>query len=233
MRSSEITHPGPSTSWLLYWVARLWFFLFGWDTEGDAPQTAKGVLIAAPHTTNWDLPHMLAASFLFRLRISWLGKHTLFRPPLGGLLRGLGGIAIDRSSPQGSVQGLAELFKNSDKLIIAIPPEGTRSKRDHWKSGFYWIAYTAQVPIICGTLDYEKRRAGLGFSFIPTGDIKADMDRIRAFYADKRGKFPEEESTIQLKEESEPGAGPPPEGVTVPAAPGGTPAELKLPVEPT
>jgi 1-acyl-sn-glycerol-3-phosphate acyltransferase len=213
MRSSEIAHPGPTTSLFLYWLARLWFWLFGWDTEGDAPSVPKGVLIAAPHTTNWDLPHMLAASFLFRIRISWLGKDTLFKPPLGVLLRALGGISIDRSSPQGSVQALAELYARSDKLVIAVPPEGTRSKRDQWKSGFYWIAYTAQVPIICGYLDYEKKRAGLGFHFVPTGDVRADMDRIRAFYADKRGKFPELESVIGLKEESE------------------TPEPLKIPVE--
>lgn len=203
MRSSEITHPGPSTNKLLYWIARLWFFAFGWDTEGEAPNVSKGVLIAAPHTTNWDLPHMLAASFLFRIKISWLGKHTLFKPPFGGFMRWLGGVAIDRSSPQGSVQALAELFSRSDKLVIAVPPEGTRDKREHWKSGFYWIAYTAKVPIICGYLDYEKRRAGLGFHFVPTGDVKADMDRIRAFYKDKRGKFPDLESGILLREEEE------------------------------
>jgi 1-acyl-sn-glycerol-3-phosphate acyltransferase len=203
MRSSEIGHQGPTTSLFLYWVARLWFGLFGWDTDGDPPQFSKGVIIAAPHTTNWDLPHMLAATYLYRLHMSWLGKDTLFRFPMGVLLRWLGGIAIDRSSPQGSVQALADLFGRTDKLAIAIPPEGTRSRREHWKSGFYWVAYTAQVPIVCCYLDYAKKRAGMGLAFVPTGNVREDMDRIRAFYADKRGKFPELESTIVLKEELE------------------------------
>ena len=190
----------------MYWVARLWFFVFGWTLDGEAPDVAKGVLIAAPHTTNWDLPHMLAASFAFRVKLSWLGKHTLFKPPWGWFMRFLGGVPIDRSSPQGSVQGVANQLTAADQLIIAVPPEGTRGKRDHWKSGFYWIAHTAQVPIICGYLDYGNKRAGLGFSFVPTGDVKSDMERIRQFYADKRGKFPEEESTIALREETEPAA---------------------------
>jgi 1-acyl-sn-glycerol-3-phosphate acyltransferase len=132
-------------------------------------------------------------------------------------MRLLGGVAIDRTAAHGAVQGTADLLGASDKLVIAVPPEGTRGKRDRWKSGFYWIAYTAKVPIICGYLDYSRRRAGLGFVFHPTGDIKSDMERIRAFYADKRGKFPEKESTIRLPEEegtpSEPTGLPPTEAV--------------------
>ena len=201
MIPSRVSHPGPSTPLVLYWAARLWFRVFGWDTEGDAPQVAKGVLIAAPHTTNWDLPHMLAASLVYRYRISWLGKHTLFRPPWGWFMRFLGGVPIDRSSPQGMVQSAADQLKSASQLVLAIPPSGSRSRRDHWKSGFYWIAYEAQVPVVCGYLDYRRKRAGLGYSFVPTGDVKADMEKVRAFYADIRGKFPENETPILLKEE--------------------------------
>jgi 1-acyl-sn-glycerol-3-phosphate acyltransferase len=146
---------------------------------------------------------MLAASFVFRLRISWLGKHTLFRPPFGWFMRALGGVPIDRGSPQGMVGSVAAKLTAADQLVIAVPPSGTRSRRDHWKSGFYWIAHTAQVPVICGYLDYSRRRAGLGFLFVPTGDVKADMEQVRAFYADKRGKKPENESTVLLREELE------------------------------
>jgi 1-acyl-sn-glycerol-3-phosphate acyltransferase len=207
VRPSTIDHDGPSTSWWLYWLARLWMWVFGWDVDGESPKDiSKAVLIAAPHTSNWDLPHMLAASLVYRLRLSWLGKHTLFRPPWGWFMRALGGVPIDRTAANGAVRGVADQIAAIDKVMIAVPPSGTRSKRDHWKSGFYWIAHTAQVPIVCAYLDYEKRRAGLGFSFVPTGDIQADMDRIRAFYADKRGKFPEQESAMVLIEERRGGA---------------------------
>ncbi len=176
---------------------------FGWDVEGDPPQVRKAVLIAAPHTTNWDLPHMLAASLIFRVRLSWMGKHTLFKPPMGWLLHLLGGVPVDRRAPGGLVHHVAGTLSASEQLVIAIPPSGTRGRSDRWKSGFYWIAHTAQVPIVCSYLDYGRRRAGLGFHFVPTGDITSDMDRIREFYASIRGKNPDMESTIVLKEELE------------------------------
>jgi 1-acyl-sn-glycerol-3-phosphate acyltransferase len=201
MRPPKVDHPGPTTPWLLYWAARLWMWVFGWDVEGDSPQAAKGVVIAAPHTSNWDLPHMLAASLVFRVRLSWLGKHTLFRPPFGWFMRALGGRPIDRTTPQGAVKSVADQLVAADKLFIAVPPSGTRSRRENWKSGFYWIAYSAQVPIVCGYLDYSRKKAGLGFSFVPTGDVRSDMERIRDFYADKRGKFPDCETPAILREE--------------------------------
>ncbi len=201
MRSSAIAHPGPTTAWWLYWLARVWMWVFRWDVEGDAPQHPKGVVIAAPHTTNWDLPHMLAASFIFRFRVSWLGKDSLFKPPFGWLMRWMGGVPVDRSGAKGLVGAAAEMLEGANQLMIAVPPSGTRGKRDGWKSGFYWIAHTAQVPVICGYLDYSRRRACLGYSFVPTGDVDADMEKVRAFYASVRGKFPELESTIRLKAE--------------------------------
>ncbi|MBX2801215.1 MAG: lysophospholipid acyltransferase family protein [Myxococcales bacterium] len=201
MRSSEITHPGPTTSLLLYWFARLWMFVFRWDVEGGPPDSPTGVVIAAPHTSNWDLAHMLAASLIFRFRVSWLGKDSLFRPPFGWFMRALGGVPVDRSAPGGLVQQAADALTRTERLMIAVPPSGTRGKRDGWKSGFYWIAHTAQVPVVCGYLDYSRRVAGLGYAFVPSGDVAADMEKVREVYATFRGKFPELESTIQLKEE--------------------------------
>lgn len=209
MRSSAIAHPGPSTSWLLYWVGRLWMTVFGWKTEGEPPQLEKAVLIAAPHTTNWDLPHMLAAAWVYRMRISWLGKHTLFKGPWGWLLRALGGVPVDRSGPHGLVREAANIFQRRDQLILAVPPSGTRSKGPHWKSGFYWIAHTAGVPVICGYLDYSRKVAGLGTTFEPTGDVHSDMERVREIYKDLRGKFPELETPIRLKEERPEASGSP------------------------
>ncbi len=201
MQSSELAHPGPSTGWLLYWVARLWMWAFGWETVGDPPQHEKAVIIAAPHTTNWDLPHMLAAALVFRMRISWMGKHTLFKPPFGWFMKLLGGLPVDRRAPGGLVKSVASTFTETDKLFLAVPPSGTRSRREMWKSGFYWIAHTAQVHVVCGYLDYKRKRACLGFSFMPSGDVKADMDKVRAFYDGIEGKYIEDQNPILLKEE--------------------------------
>jgi 1-acyl-sn-glycerol-3-phosphate acyltransferase len=201
MRSPAIAHPGPKSNLLLYWIGRMWFWCLGWETEGDPPQVEQAVIIAAPHTSNWDLPHMMAAAWVFRMKINWMGKHTLFKPPLGWLLRAIGGLSIDRSAPQGSVRTIAESFQSSSKLFLCVPPAGTRSKRGIWKSGFYWIATEAKVPIVAGYLDFARRRACLGFVLEPTGDVSADMERIRAFYAPVQGKYPELQSAVRIREE--------------------------------
>lgn len=204
MVPSTVSHPAPPTPWLLYWAARAWFRLWGWDTVGEAPQVTKAVVIAAHHTTNWDLPFMLAASLVFRFRLRWLGKKSLFKFPFGWFMRMMGGLPVDRSSPQGLVTQVATMLREADRLVVAVPPSGTRSKREGWKSGFYWMAHQAQVPVVCCFLDYGRKRAGFGFTFVPTGDVKADMEKVRAFYGDIRGKYPENESPVVLKEELEP-----------------------------
>jgi 1-acyl-sn-glycerol-3-phosphate acyltransferase len=159
------------------------------------------VLIAAPHTSNWDLPFMLATAYVMRARISWLGKHTIFKGPWGWLLRKLGGIPVDRRTPHSLVTQLAEQFKNRDDLILAVPPEGTRSKAKLWKSGFYHIATESRVPIGLGYLDYSRKLCGLGMFVEPTQNVNEDMDRIRDFYQDIRGKHPQLESEPRLREE--------------------------------
>ncbi|MEN0062960.1 MAG: 1-acyl-sn-glycerol-3-phosphate acyltransferase [Myxococcota bacterium] len=204
MRSSAITHPGPTGSVPAYWIGRLWMNVFGWDVEEPGPQVPKGIIIATPHTSNWDLPHMLAAAFVYRIEVKWLGKHTLFQGPFGWFFTWLGGVPVDRTAPKGLVGQVADRLTEASKLLIAVPPSGTREKRDAWKSGFYWIAHTAQVPVICGYLDYTRRRANLGYTFVPTGDVKADMDKVRAFYEGVEGKFPELHTEIRLKEEDDP-----------------------------
>ena len=116
-------------------------------------------------------------------------------------MRWLGGIPINRDSENGVVDQIAKQFRESEKLVVAIGPSGTRKKKDYWKSGFYWIAHTAQVPILCGYLDYGQKKACLGLSFVPTGDIKEDMDRIREFYQGIQGKYPELTTRIRLVDE--------------------------------
>lgn len=132
-----------------------------------------------------------------------MGKDTLFKKPFGKIMRWLGGIPIDRSSEHGMVDQIVDQFNESRKLVVTIAPSGTRKKRDQWKSGFYWIAYNAKVPILCGYLDYSRKKACLGLSFVPTGDIKKDMDRIRDFFKGIRGKNPELKTIIRLKDETD------------------------------
>ena len=196
-----ISHDGPPSGLVRYWIGRLWMGLFRWKVAGEIPAGGKFVLIAAPHTSNWDLPFMLAAACILRIKVSWMGKDTLFRKPFGGFMRWLGGIAINRAKNHGVVDQVAEQFGQPDPLVVAVPVSGTRKKTDYWKSGFYWIAHTAQVPIVCGYLDYHRKAAGLGLSFVPTGDVKADMDRIREFYEGIQGKYPALTATIRLRDE--------------------------------
>lgn len=182
-------------------LARLFLSLTGWTPEGVRPQARRFVLIAAPHTTNWDFPYLLAYAEYFELKISWMGKASLFRWPIGVIMRALGGIPVQRHKRENLVMAMARIFDEHTDLGLVVPAEGTRGRVEHWKSGFYHIAQTAGVPIVMSYLDYEKKCGGFGPAIQPTGDISKDMDAIRAFYTDKQGKFPELFGPIRLLEE--------------------------------
>jgi 1-acyl-sn-glycerol-3-phosphate acyltransferase len=169
-------------------LGRAWLASFGWRVEGVAPDVRKAVVVAAPHTSNWDLPFTLATAAALGIRISWMGKHTLFRPPFGALMRGLGGLSVDRRSPHGMVGEAVALLERHDDLFLVIAPSGTRADTTRWKTGFYRIAEGARVPIVLGFLDYGRKVAGLGKVFLPTGNVELDLEEIRAFYAPMRGK---------------------------------------------
>ena len=168
------------------------FFLraTGWKIEGSLPAGAtKCVFIAAPHTSNWDLPYTLMVAFALRLDIYWMGKHTLFRCPFGPLMRWLGGIAVNRAQSTDLVEMSAQALRDATGPIqLVIPPEGTRSKTRYWKTGFYYIALNAQVPILMAYMDYERKVSGIGPMLHPTGDIAQDMLVVKAFYAPFKGK---------------------------------------------
>jgi len=202
MRSSWIEHRGPSSGLLAYALGRGFLTVAGWRIEGTLPHSPKGVMIAAPHTSGWDLPYMLATAWVFRLKLNWLGKHTLFKG-VGAALRWTGGIPVDRRARHGAVHQVVQHFEQSEGIFLAISPAGTRSRSNCWKSGFYHIANDARVPIICGFLDYRRKVAGVGPSFVPTGDVKADMDRIREFYRGIVGHRDEQTSSIRLREEEQ------------------------------
>ena len=201
MRDPKVEHSGPRAKLWTYYVGRAYLKALGWETEGELPDDAKAVLIAAPHTSNWDLPHMLAVAWVFRLRLRWMGKHTIFKGMAGPFMRWLGGLPVDRRASHGVVQQVADHFKASDQIILAIAPSGTRKRTEHWKSGFYHIASQADVPILCGFLDFKRKVAGVGPAIQPSGDIQADMDKIRAFYEGMEGLFPEKQAAIRLKDE--------------------------------
>ncbi len=176
---------------LLRAIATALLKLTGWRHVGITPEKQHFVLIGAPHTSNWDFPLMLLAVLMLRLRLNWMGKNSLFRFPFGGLMRWLGGIPIDRSRSHNMVEQIAQMYRDTDELVILIPPEGTRKKVEHWKTGFYHIANLADVPILMGYLDVPSKSIGLADFFHPTGDIERDMIEIRRFYADKTGIRPE------------------------------------------
>ena len=180
----------PVVNVLMYWLSRGVMRLSGWRLVGTAPTVPKYVLIAAPHTSNWDFPVTLMICFALRLKVYWMGKSSLFPPLLGGIMRWLGGIPVDRSRAGNLVQGTVDAFNKAERLTVIVPPEGTRSKVTHWKTGFYYIAQGAGVPIALGYLDFRKKEGGIGRMFRPTGDIAADMVEIQAFYVGISGKNP-------------------------------------------
>jgi len=184
--------------------ARLCLALFGWRATGARPAQSHYVLIAAPHTSNWDFPLMLLCAMALGLWPAWVGKHTLFRPPFGALMRALGGIPVDRSAASGMVEQLAARFAALPALALVMPPEGTRGRASHWKSGFYHVACAAGVPIALGYLDYARKEGGIGTLMQPGGDLRADMDVIRAFYAGIRGRHPELQGPVRLAAEDRP-----------------------------
>lgn len=188
MHRTIFTTPGVSA--VLRGLSLAWLKLAGWTVQGElAPEARKSVFIAAPHTSNWDLPNTLFAAFALRLTPYWMGKASIFRFPFGGLMRWLGGIPVDRSKSSNLVAASAEALQAADGPVqLIVPPEGTRSKTIYWKTGFYWIAVTAKLPIVMAHMDYPRKLVGLGPLFRPSGDVDADMAEIKRYYAQYKGK---------------------------------------------
>ena len=170
----------------------------GWQVQMQPPP-ARCVIVGAPHTSNWDLALTVLLMLAGDLKLRWVGKDTLFRGPMGRVLRALGGIPVNRRARKNFVEQMAATFDGSESLRLAILPEGTRHKVPHWKTGFYYIALRAGVPIVLGYADYRRRVVGLGPTLHPTGDIQADLEAIRAFYTGITGKHPECQGAIQIR----------------------------------
>lgn len=199
----------PAQASMLARLAKSILSLCGWRLEAPPPALDQYVLIAAPHTSNWDFPLMILCAMAYRIKIRWLGKKSLFNAPFGWLMRTMGGLPVRRSGGHSQVDVMRQVFAENPQLILAVPPEGTRDLTAHWRSGFYHIAHGANVPIVGSYLDYSQKRAGFGDPLYPTGDVRTDMDVLRKLYAPMRGKHPEKSGAIQLREEMESDTGSP------------------------
>lgn len=193
----------PVINTLMRAVSRLLLRAGGWRTEGMTPEQITGhpkyVLIAAPHTSNWDFPVTLMVCFVLRLNVYWMAKASLFAWPVGWLARWLGGIAIDRSASNNTVQNTIDAFAARERLAVLVAPEGTRGKVTHWKTGFYHIAHGAGIPIALAYLDFKKKTGGIGRMFYPTGDLAADMAEIQRFYSGVTGKNSQQFDATSIK----------------------------------
>lgn len=178
--------------------------LMGWRTESHLPDIDKFVIIGVPHTTNWDYFHMLAFATLERRRPHVTIKDSYMKPPFGWFIRALGGIGIDRSKSNNMVDAMASMFDGKDRFLLVFTPEATRGYLPYWKTGFYYTAQAADVPVVCGYIDYERKVVGAGLVLEPSGNVEADFEKIRQFYDTTGvGKFPENVNKIAIRPRTE------------------------------
>lgn len=182
-------------------VARAFWTLSGWKLVTEPAPDRPTVLIGAPHTSNFDFLLMLGIAWSLDMDIRWMGKHSLFAGWRGPIMRALGGIPVDRKNPRGVVEDVITRIREGEVFGLVVTPDGTRSGHTHWKSGFYRIARETGMPVTLGYVDRTTKTSGLGITLELTGDVAADMDRIRAFYADKAGYHPDKRVEPRLANE--------------------------------
>jgi 1-acyl-sn-glycerol-3-phosphate acyltransferase len=174
---------------LTRWLGRALLRALGWRIQGSLPDLPKQVVIAAPHSSNWDWVYGMGAMFALGVRVSWMGKQELFGPFLGAIMRWFGGIPVDRAATGGMVGQMVAAFESRERLLLGITPEGTRQRVERWKTGFHRIAQGAGVPITLTYLDYAKREIGVGPTYVAAEDRELDIAHIRAFYRDIQGRY--------------------------------------------
>lgn len=187
-------------------VSSVYWALSRWTLTGEPAPHRPTVLVGAPHTSNWDFVLMLAIAWRLGIDVRWLGKKSLFTGWRGPIMRGLGGIPVDRADPSRVVGEVVERIRAGEVFGLVVTPDGTRGAHEYWKSGFYRIARETGMPVTLGYVDRTTMTTGLGPTFELTGEVGADMDRIRSFYADKAGVRPAQRVEPRLREESAPGA---------------------------
>lgn len=174
--------------------------ILGWKVILKQPAQKKYVIIAAPHTTNWDFFFFILLLWSTRSKFHWAAKHTIFKKPVGSILKKMGGIPIDRRIKNDYVNKIVELFNCNDEFVLVITPEGTRSKTEYWKAGFYYIARAANVPIMLGFIDYPSKTMGAETAFIPSSNLEKDLKLLRDFYNSKAGLKSENYGEPKFKE---------------------------------
>ena len=180
-------------------ISQLILKIIGWKLDKQLPQTQRYVLIAYPHTSNWDFVLGMLAKWAMDMPLNWVGKHSIFWGPFRPLLIAIGGVPLNREKSIGFIQKNIELFDQRECFVLGLMPEGTRSKTDHLKTGFYHIARGANVPIVLAYLDYKHKRIGVGKVIEASGDIDVDFEIISEFYRDKTGCKPENASELRIK----------------------------------
>ena len=188
----------PVVKSILRGISLILLKMLGWKATGELPEEKKYILIVAPHTSNWDLFYGIILAFALKVDARYIAKKELFREPFSGLMEWSGAIPVDRSSSHHIVGQMISIFKERDKFVLALAPEGTRHRKDSWKSGFYHIALDAHVPILLAFIDYASKTGGAGPLIHLTGDPEQDMDVIRDFYQSVKGKHPENTSPVVI-----------------------------------
>ncbi|MBA3940572.1 MAG: acyltransferase [Sphingopyxis sp.] len=190
MTRIEDERPGPVARAVRQLLLSM-YRLRGWKAEGVVPEPRRFVLIAAPHTSNWDFVNFLGLAADLRIRPHFMGKLSLFKWPIGGFMKQMGGIPVDRRGGTNVVQQMVDEFARRAEFILTVAPEGTRGKTKKWRTGFYQIALAAKVPLVVGLMDYGKKTGGLGPMIWPTGDFRADMLKVLETYRSCVPKFPD------------------------------------------
>ncbi len=189
----------PEIDWFFTHLARLILRVTGWKYEGQLPDAPKFIIVAYPHTSNWDGPIVVVVAMAMRMKVNWLGKDSLFKSPLlARFFEWAGGIPIDRSSSHRALKSTVQAFQERSTLALVISPEGTRQLQDAFKPGFYFLAQKANVPMMLGTFDYTRKLVMLGPVIYPTGDMHADMEPMVAFYQRGIGRYPEKATPVRL-----------------------------------
>jgi 1-acyl-sn-glycerol-3-phosphate acyltransferase len=190
----------PRRSRFLQAIGIFYFWMTGWRMTTTLPANPKMVLIAAPHTSNWDGWILIMASWIARVELNWMIKAEAVRWPLGWFIKWAGGVPIQRDASYNVVSSSAQKLKEADSMLLLVAPEGTRKKANYWKTGFYWIAHQADVPMLCARMDYGTKTVSFTGPYHPTGNIEADIEKIWDDYRDIVALHPEKFSDMRLRE---------------------------------